>query len=337
MKKVLLFVFSATISIFAFSQFVTISGQNQIPQVGDTIIYINCSDFGFELAGTGPVTNKLWDYQGLMQQSSVNFYYVDPNTIEGHDQFPDANIAELASGQSGAILIKTGDYYMARKGVVGDLYMNYANDSALLFKFPITAGQSFTSSYTGTLFASGLEMIIDNGSVQIQADAQGTLILPNGTSLSNVLRIHIIEDFSGKYDFGTGSLLEVMSVNDDYYYWFHENYKMPVMVYGVTNVTSMGGNQQGKALRFQPIEIPSKYDINLVNQVSVYPNPAKDIVNILGDKDFDLALIYDVTGKMVKSVNLINNIVDLSGISSGIYSLELKGKGEYFKTKIVVE
>ncbi len=336
MKK-FLFLFSAlAISIFSFSQFVTISGQNQIPQVGDVINYINCSDFGFEVGGTGPVTNKLWDYTGLMQQSSVSFSYVDPTTVSGYEQFTNVNLAETTSGQSGAIFIKSGNYYMARKGITGDLYMNYANDSALLFKFPITAGQSFTNTYTGTFFASGLDMIIDNGNVQIQADAQGTLILPNGTTLTNVLRIRIQETFSGKYDIGTGPM-EIMSVSDDYYYWFHEDYKMPVLVYGVTNVTSIGGNQQSKALRFQPIENPSNIIASNSNSIIVYPNPTKDVVNILSDDNFEMAFIYDVTGKMVKAVNVINNTIDITDISAGIYSLELKADGQSFRTKIVVE
>ncbi|HOK38864.1 MAG: T9SS type A sorting domain-containing protein [Bacteroidales bacterium] len=336
MKRILLLVSSVAISIFSFGQFVTISGQNQIPQIGDVINYINCSDFGFEIGGTGSVTNKLWDYTGLMQESSVTFSYLDPSTVSGYEQFTDVNLAETTSGQNGAIFIKAGNYYMARKGITGDLYMNYANDSALLFKFPITAGQSFNNTYTGTFFASGLDMIIDNGNVQIQADAQGTLILPNGTTLTNVLRLHITETFSGKYDFGTGPM-EIMSVNDDYYYWFHEDYKMPVMVYGITSVNSIGGNQQSKALRFQPIENTTDIVSNSYKSISVYPNPAKDIVNVISDINFDMAFIYDVTGKMVKAVNVINKTVDITDISAGIYSLELKADGQSFKTKIVVE
>jgi hypothetical protein len=179
-------------------------------------------------------------------------------------------------------------------------------------------------------------MIIDNGNVQIQADAQGTLILPNGTTLTNVLRLHITETFSGKYDFGTGPM-EIMSVNDDYYYWFHEDYKMPVMVYGITSVNSIGGNQQSKALRFQPIENTTDIVSNSYKSISVYPNPAKDIVNVISDINFDMAFIYDVTGKMVKAVNVINKTVDITDISAGIYSLELKADGQSFKTKIVVE
>jgi len=64
-------------------------------------------------------------------------------------------------------------------------------------------------------------VLIESGSLIIDADAQGTLILPTDT-FENVLRIHLVESFHIKaYMMGTPVTDNV--VEDDYYYWFHDD------------------------------------------------------------------------------------------------------------------
>ncbi len=166
---------------------VTISGVNQIPQIGDTIRYMNGNSFGFELAGTGPVTAKVWDYSAMMSSGSTYFYYVDPAGTADAALFPTSTIAEGAQGTTGFIYMQAGETWIARKGITGDMTMQYNADSAMLFHFPMTAGDNFECTYTGTLVASGLDLIINDGQVTMQADAQGTITLPNGTVLTDVL------------------------------------------------------------------------------------------------------------------------------------------------------
>ncbi|HIC31188.1 MAG TPA: T9SS type A sorting domain-containing protein [Flavobacteriaceae bacterium] len=75
------------------------------------------------------------------------------------------------------------------------------------------------------------------------------------------------------------------------------------------------------------------------NSFSVYPNPAKNVINIKGNNNLSNVSVYDLTGKKVISQNnLINNKLDVTSLNSGIYLLNLKtDKGAIITKKIVVE
>ena len=73
--------------------------------------------------------------------------------------------------------------------------------------------------------------------------------------------------------------------------------------------------------------------VNDNSQMSIYPNPATDIVNInlQGNKNqFDLMNIYDVFGKVVytEKINSNNNnlIVNTTSFSQGIFKVQLLGE-----------
>ena len=63
------------------------------------------------------------------------------------------------------------------------------------------------------------------------------------------------------------------------------------------------------------------------NTLSVYPNPVNDVLNISNVSDANEIVIYDVTGKVVKSVNVSgNNIsVNVSDLAKGIYFVNVYG------------
>ena len=59
-----------------------------------------------------------------------------------------------------------------------------------------------------------------------------------------------------------------------------------------------------------------------INNISVYPNPAKGILNYtISDQIVLTAVtINDISGKQIyKSGNTINNSIDVSSLSSGVY------------------
>jgi len=81
-------------------------------------------------------------------------------------------------------------------------------------------------------------------------------------------------------------------------------------------------------------------------QINVFPNPASEALNVqIRQKDFDAQIssieIIDLQGRLVKSVTAIQeglNTIDLSGLNSNIYILNLILDGEYVHSeKIVIE
>ncbi|MDZ7776760.1 MAG: T9SS type A sorting domain-containing protein [Bacteroidales bacterium] len=67
-----------------------------------------------------------------------------------------------------------------------------------------------------------------------------------------------------------------------------------------------------------------------MNKVSMYPNPAKDHVNISLDETFDRVVIKDITGKIVKEVaaNSEQLSVDVSALPKGIYIVSLMAENQ---------
>ncbi|MDD2635175.1 MAG: T9SS type A sorting domain-containing protein [Bacteroidales bacterium] len=333
MKKNLFLLAFVLMSLFSFSQLVTISGENQIPQIGQEIVYNNINVFGFNLAGTPDGINTIWDFSSLTITDQVTFSYTDATTEPATSDFPDATIAEAISGTEGLMYFKTDNYFMARKGATGSMYLNYNLDSALLLSFPITAGENIENSYTGVLSAQNLDMEIDNGHVEINADAQGTITLPNGTVLTDVLRVHVVENFRGMYDMGFGPT-EVITINDNFYYWFHEDYTNPIFVYGTTTVGGLSSDET-ESLRFQPIVI-SDTEEESVSTNLIYPNPSNGTLNILESESYDIGRVLNIYGKEVKTF-VPSSTIGISDLSNGVYFIVLNGTKGKNVSKIVLE
>ena len=80
-------------------------------------------------------------------------------------------------------------------------------------------------------------------------------------------------------------------------------------------------------------------NINNIINTKLYPNPAKDVITVFTD-DIDVELnIYDLNGKIVKTVAGINNEnkISISDLSNGIYLIEIKSKDFTERQKIVIQ
>lgn len=74
------------------------------------------------------------------------------------------------------------------------------------------------------------------------------------------------------------------------------------------------------------------------NNLSVYPNPAKDIIYFdLSNKQIKDIAIYDCRGKLLLNQTNDNDSVNISGLSKGIYFLILRGDKDNYRTKFIVE
>jgi hypothetical protein len=72
--------------------------------------------------------------------------------------------------------------------------------------------------------------------------------------------------------------------------------------------------------------------------ISVYPNPARDIINITSDEPSRMS-IYDMQGKLITTidVNSSTSELDVSYLSRGTYSLVFEAKGAIAKTMKIIK
>ena len=73
------------------------------------------------------------------------------------------------------------------------------------------------------------------------------------------------------------------------------------------------------------------------NGIKVYPNPARDFVNIASDKKISSIEIFSLTGQLIKTVEKDSKQVDISELKRGIYLLRLKSEGSDQSFKIIKE
>lgn len=77
----------------------------------------------------------------------------------------------------------------------------------------------------------------------------------------------------------------------------------------------------------------STSDFEFSNLV-IYPNPSSDIIYIVGVEGIDKVVLYDITGKKIFTTD--NNSIDISGLSDGLYLIELF-KGNSKKVEKVIK
>lgn len=71
-----------------------------------------------------------------------------------------------------------------------------------------------------------------------------------------------------------------------------------------------------------------------LNNSLFYPNPTKDVLNI-NNRNFNEAHVYDMSGRLVKTVSIINQQINLSELSIGNYFIQLQGNNNKETFKIV--
>lgn len=329
------------------AQLVTISETFQLPVIGDSIHYVDANSFGFDPTGTGPVTAKVWDESALLNTGTTyDFTYVDPTTIPtslGKDSFPTATIARGESGAPGYFYYQNTANDINRIGWFSSNsnYGIYTDGTfATDFHFPVTAGQTFTSTYHGNYapFNVGEDSVrITSGTLSINADMQGQLILPTAT-FNDVLRLHVVESFHIQ-TFLLGFVLIDNLIEDDYYYWFHDTVLQPILISGVTTVD---GNAQPGVLRYQPVSIPTDIKENHLKAATVYPNPSNGkfiIKNYEGSGANSNLEIFNVLGEKINYTEIrsqSSDAIDISGYPKGIYIVKIYSEQNMLTEKIVI-
>jgi hypothetical protein len=100
--------------------------------------------------------------------------------------------------------------------------------------------------------------------------------------------------------------------------------------YYVEVVNSSGCAGQSGPITFSAVGIDE-----LITNLSVYPNPTNGLVTIQTDLPIEYAMVYNSIGKKLQ-VNLIDNKLDLSHLSNGIYIISLSIDNHIITKRIIL-
>jgi hypothetical protein len=75
-------------------------------------------------------------------------------------------------------------------------------------------------------------------------------------------------------------------------------------------------------------EYVDEYNTNTASELTIYPNPAKDIISISGLSELCSLNIYSIKGELLKHLTLNESFTqfDVSDLVNGIYILKVKGQ-----------
>lgn len=103
------------------------------------------------------------------------------------------------------------------------------------------------------------------------------------------------------------------------------------------HVAFVNNTTDGFKLYIDDIRVEKEDPVGLIENnildISVYPNPTSDIININSEDDFDEILIYSIDGQLVLSGE--GKSIDISTIENGRYILVAKNKNKTSQVQIV--
>lgn len=70
--------------------------------------------------------------------------------------------------------------------------------------------------------------------------------------------------------------------------------------------------------------------------ISVYPNPANDVINLSGVTGASTVSIYDAAGRLVSTTVVENNALNVSSLEAGVYNISIENNGVTKMEKVTI-
>jgi hypothetical protein len=208
-------------------------------------------------------------------------------------------------------------------------------NTAIAARYPISYGYSLNDPVAGT-FSSTILSGSSSGSMITTADGLGTLKLPVGITLNNVLRYKSYLTASLK-----AGVLSVGSVKQITYAYYHSSQKFPVLTIMYTTLTTINSSTptvlasvRGNAnvVISVPTIKPGSADAR------IFPNPASSTLELklqpgLTPTSID---ICDNTGALVYS-DVFSDHLDVSRFKNGLYFINIRTDKGVIRKKLIKE
>ncbi|MBW6483082.1 MAG: T9SS type A sorting domain-containing protein [Vicingaceae bacterium] len=356
MKKIYSSLFLFTMGIVMYAQPVLTSA-NFAPVVGDNQLY-HVGDTNSVLDNTIGA-NVLFDYSGLQGLGiSQTSYFVNPSTTTYASDFPFATYADTTDGapvnKRYAQLV--GADSLVNSGLVlninsfGVTIVKFNFDPEITMKFPFNFGDSFTDNYAGQFTSVSTSVTTNgNGTVDVIADAWGTLRMPNIADITGVLRVVQIDTLTTDTVFlppPFPPILPLTLSGKVVSYYKPSISKFPLLSF-------IDGNNAGQTTRTvisqYPLPPVSVNELENNYAFELFPNPTNTSLTTLrfdatkASQGVEITILNQL-GQQVKSVfngavsNGKNSIqIETSALPKGIYFVKVKIENQSFTKKLIVQ
>ncbi len=333
MKKTLLFT-ALTLAFFGNTQ--SLTQANEAPIGTDQTMFL-CDSFivNYENTTGAGVT---WDYTMLAAYyGETRDYTVDDATTDPNaSDFPTSQKTmalgvNIATFYNSTVSERSSQGFVFNEPTIGEIIATFDVNEAKLVEYPFSNGDAFSDTYSGTLDtpfgSSALSGVID-----VTIDGQGTLNLPNGISLPDVIRL---KSSDSSYTFLFGDIVIKRTVFE---YYDLANSNLPVLILATVEINSVPLNNAETIVLY--VNDPMQYvglEENSAVDFTVSPNPSSNKVTISGELSIDAtATIVDRSGRILLTSAVSNGTsLDISSFDSGLYFLKITDKGTSTTKSIV--
>jgi hypothetical protein len=251
--------------------------------------------------------NITWDFSSSIEANGpiILRTLVSPDVYAPlSDEFPGSNIANVGADNNPDFYTINTQGILFQGSLInfsGTNYVLYYDNPITNFVFPTTYQSSFVDTFHGSYpsFPTYLQI---NGTFSGNCDGYGTLIMPNGNTYQNVLRI--------KYNYViTNTITEngvtrTDSIAEEYYDWIGQDITYPILAIG-TRITNLATSATNDTLKYIRIKTAQNLTTNVSNiketSLSASPNPTSGIclINLpLSNENFQV-IVHDMLGKTI--------------------------------------
>lgn len=330
-------------------------------------------------------SNVIWDFGKLESiNDEYSLVYSEPYLIDksqyimGRDTIPSKEIKQ------GELLIGTEHntmyYYRIKDNALWVL--GHENPATILkydrpmlsMAYPTHYGQSQSKEYTSKGLYSSRIPFETSGNVQIQADAFGSIILPDGDTLSHVMRTRTTQTIEETIKKISGENV-TLNTTVETYKWHAKGYRYPI--FETVKAYRQGSDQETQfntAFFFPPQDhfyldddkenlavLDSLWNLNQKAEeidtgnttkptpltYNFYPNPVETQLHIecLLEASSDITItLHSLDGRLMKTIKdpkqpqgLYHKTIDCSGLSQGTYILKIQTDNNPITTDKIIK
>lgn len=202
-------------------------------------------------------------------------------------------------------------------------------------KYPFEQGNYFSGAFAGDYLVSGKKISDIEGEYFVEADASGTLLLPEGKTIENVLRIK--EEKNYTLTGGTNRAVSIIT-----YRWYNSTHTYPVLVL-CKIITETNGKEyvrhqaayNGEVINYSVID-DAEFAVHSAELFPTFVTNELNLAITVSVSQEAQIIIYDANGKMyaqqaqllTNGENLLSLSNEVSKLSSGNYFVEVSAGGE---------
>lgn len=221
---------------------------------------------------------------------------------------------------------------------LGDAIIDYNSNDQLLFEFPMTLGSTVEDDFSGTFTVNGNSETA-TGESWVTVDGTGTLMLANGVTYEDVLRIKTVDTIYTSVNFGVP--LPVTIAREQYEYYKASESSFPLFSHSTFDVSNaLFPLTFGVVLSSVNPDSFVGLEESSAREFGLYPNPSTGVftVSLPAIDSKSTIVVYNAIGNIVQSVKpaSLDTTIDLSTEAKGVYFVKMHTEAESKTMKVII-